>query len=62
MALTSPGHGPKLQSLTGFDGCDAVDSDSPIKRSPALSGSCQQEEARSLERVGVFFLGENEYQ
>jgi hypothetical protein len=34
MPLTSPPAGPKLQSQTGFDGCDAVDSDSPIKRNP----------------------------
>jgi hypothetical protein len=32
MPLTSPHGGPKLQSQTGFDGCEAVGSDSPIKR------------------------------
>jgi hypothetical protein len=32
MPLTSPHSGPKLQSQTGFDGCEAVGSDSPIKR------------------------------
>jgi hypothetical protein len=34
MPLTSPPAGPTLQSQTGFDGCDAVESDSPIKRNP----------------------------
>src|SRR5215469_10332157 len=34
MPLTSPPAGPTLQSQTGFDGCDAVGSDSPIKRNP----------------------------
>ncbi len=34
MPLTSPPAGPTLQSQTGFGGCDAVDSDSPIKRNP----------------------------
>jgi hypothetical protein len=32
MPLTSPPGGPKLQSQTGFDGCETVESDSPIKR------------------------------
>jgi hypothetical protein len=32
MPLTSPPASPKLQSLTGFDGCDTVEADSPIKR------------------------------
>jgi len=32
MPLTSPLRGPTLQSQTGFDGCEAVESDSPIKR------------------------------
>jgi hypothetical protein len=32
MPLTSPLASPKLQSLTGFGGCDTVGSDSPIKR------------------------------
>ncbi len=34
MPLTSPPAGPKLQSQTGFDGCETVESDSPIKRNP----------------------------
>jgi hypothetical protein len=32
MPLTSPLASPKLQSLTGFGGCDTVEADSPIKR------------------------------
>jgi hypothetical protein len=36
--LTSPFRGPTLQSQTGFGGCDAVGSDSPIKRNPACAG------------------------
>jgi hypothetical protein len=36
--LTSPPAGPTLQSQTGFGGCDAVGSDSPIKRNPACAG------------------------
>jgi hypothetical protein len=34
MPLTSPSASPKLQSQTGFAGCDTVESDSPIKRNP----------------------------
>jgi hypothetical protein len=34
MPLTSPPARPKLQSQTGFGGCDTVESDSPIKRNP----------------------------
>ncbi len=34
MPLTSPPAGPTLQSQTGFDGCETVESDSPIKRNP----------------------------
>jgi hypothetical protein len=36
--LTSLIAGPTLQSQTGFGGCDAVGSDSPIKRNPACAG------------------------
>ena len=32
MPLTSTLASPKLQSLTGFGGCDTVEADSPIKR------------------------------
>jgi hypothetical protein len=32
MPLTSPLASPKLQSQTGFVGCETVESDSPIKR------------------------------
>jgi hypothetical protein len=38
MPLTSLFAGPTLQSLTGFGGCDTVDSDSPIKRNLRLAG------------------------
>jgi hypothetical protein len=34
MPLTSPPASPKLQSQTGFLGCETVESDSPIKRNP----------------------------
>ena len=37
MPLTSPPAGPTLQSQTGFVGCDAVESGSPIKRNPWTS-------------------------
>jgi hypothetical protein len=38
MPLTSFPARPTLQSQTGFGGCDAVESDSPIKRNPWCAG------------------------
>lgn len=38
MPLTSPPAGPKLQSQTGFDGCETVEADSPIKRKLRVTG------------------------
>jgi hypothetical protein len=38
MPLTSPPASPKLQSQTGFLGCETVESDSPIKRNPWFAG------------------------
>jgi hypothetical protein len=56
-ALTSPLARPTLQSQTGFVGCEAVESDSPIKRKPACAGSWKQEGKMLIrQRMSIFFL------
>ena len=56
MPLTSPQAGPKLQSQTGFGGCEAVGSDSPIKRKLWCSRDLVTGEKMLIRRNGHFLL------
>jgi hypothetical protein len=56
-SLTSPPLGPTLQSQTGFDGCDTVGSDSPIKRNLLHVGGLETGEMPIRENGHFFFPG-----
>jgi hypothetical protein len=56
MPLTSLEARPKLQSQTGFDGCEAVGSDSPIKRNLRHAGGLSTGGMCSFSGMGTFLF------
>jgi hypothetical protein len=57
MPLTSTPASPKLQSLTGFSGCDTVEADSPIKRILWCARGLVTERSMPIPRNGHFLCG-----